>query len=76
MAENNFYFNEYENNIKSTWQELQGKKEYYDVTLACEDKQILVHKIIISSVRGAFKKIYFLKVKTMAELGGEGVRPG
>ena len=50
MAENNFYFNEYENNIKSTWQELQGKKEYYDVTLACEDKQILVHKIIISSV--------------------------
>ena len=60
MAENNFYFNEYENNIKSTWQELQGKKEYCDVTLACVDKQILVHKIIISSVspilRGILKQ--------------------
>ena len=30
---------------------------------------------LVRRVRGALKKKYFLKVKTMAEVGGEGVRP-
>ena len=41
-------FNNFEENIKRSWQELQNKNEFYDVTLACEDGQIKAHQIIIS----------------------------
>ena len=41
--------NELEGNTKIYWQELQKETNFCDVTLACEDKQIETHKLIISS---------------------------
>lgn len=41
--------NEFEGNVKISWQALQVEKDFYDVKLACEDKQIKMHRLIISS---------------------------
>ena len=41
--------NEFEGNAKLYWQALQKEIDFCDVTLACEDKQIEAHKLIISS---------------------------
>ena len=49
--------NEFERNVKTSWRELQIEKDFCDVTLACEDKQIQTHKIIISSSSPVLKNI-------------------
>ena len=41
-------FKGYENSIQGVWKELQSENHFSDVTLACEDKQIKAHKIILS----------------------------
>ena len=41
--------NEFEGNVKISWQELETDKDFCDVTQACEDKQIKTHRLIISS---------------------------
>ena len=41
--------NEFESNIKTTWQGFETKQEFCDVTLACDEKQIRTHKLIISA---------------------------
>ena len=43
------HLNEFEGNVKISWQELETDKDFCDVTLACEDKQIKTHRLIISS---------------------------
>ena len=48
---------EFENPIKTSWQDFQIEKDFCDVTLACEDKIIEAHKIIISSCSPVFKNI-------------------
>ena len=60
MYQDNNYLlclNQFERNIKAKWQELQTEKDLCDMTLACEDKQILTHKIIISSSSPIFQNI-------------------
>ena len=52
MAGNDNYclrLNGFESNAKIYWQDLQAENDFCDVTLACEDKQIKTHKLIISS---------------------------
>ena len=49
--------NGFENNVKTSWQELQKENDLCDITLACENKQILVHRIIISSNCPLFRYI-------------------
>ena len=41
-------FNEFGSNIRTSWQQLLIDKDFCDVTLACEDGQILSHRLIIS----------------------------
>ena len=41
--------NEFEGNVKLYWQDLQKENDFCDVTLACENKQIKTHKLIVSS---------------------------
>ena len=41
--------NGFEKNVKTSWQELQKEDDFCDVVLACEDKQIKTHQLIISS---------------------------
>ena len=50
-------YNKFENNTKVTWQKLQSDKDFCDVTLACDGKQIHAHKIILSSSSPILKNI-------------------
>ena len=48
---------EFERNAKISWQELQADGEYCDVILACEDKQIKAHRLVISSFNPVLRNI-------------------
>ena len=45
----NSHLNEFKGNIKAQWHKVQIKTDLCDVTLSCEDKQIKIHRLIISS---------------------------
>ena len=49
--------NEFVSNIKTFWKELEDEKDFCDVTLACGDKQIKTHKVVISSCSPVFRNI-------------------
>ena len=42
-------WNDYESNLSVAFRDLREEKEFFDVTLACEDEQIEAHKVILSS---------------------------
>ena len=50
-------WNDFETNISSAFRELRDNKDFFDVTLACEDEQIQGHKVILSACSTFFKKI-------------------
>ena len=50
-------WNDFENNISSTLRELRDDKDFFDVTLACDDEQIQAHKVILSASSPFFKSI-------------------
>merc|ERR1712096_385228 len=49
--------NEFEDVIKSCWQELQRENDFCDITLACEDRQIETHKFVISAFSPVLRNI-------------------
>ena len=51
-------WNDYESNLSVAFRDLREEKEFFDVTLACEeDEQIEAHKVILSSCSSFFKNI-------------------
>ena len=50
-------WNEFERNISFALRDFKEEKDFYDVTLACEDNQVEAHKIIISACSPFFKNI-------------------
>ena len=38
-------WNDFESNISSAFRELREDKDFFDVTLACDDDQIQAHKV-------------------------------
>jgi len=42
-------WNDYESSLSVAFRDLREEKEFFDVTLACEDEQIEAHKVILSS---------------------------
>ena len=40
-------WNDFESNISSAFRELREDKDFFDVTLACDDDQIQAHKVNI-----------------------------
>ena len=56
--------NEFESNIKTFWNELEADKDFCDVTLACEYKQIKAHKVVIFSYSPIFRNILKLNQNT------------
>ena len=42
-------WNEHESNLGVAFRDLREEKEFFDVTLACEDEQIEAYKAIVSS---------------------------
>ena len=50
-------WNDFENNISGAFRELRDDKDFFDVTLACDDEQIQAHKVIISACSPFFRNI-------------------
>ena len=38
-------WNDFETNISSAFRDLRGDKDFFDVTLACDDNQLKAHKV-------------------------------
>jgi len=50
-------WNDFETNISSAFRELREDKDFFDVTLACDDEQIQVHKVILSACSPFFRNV-------------------
>jgi len=50
-------WNEFETNISDAFRELREEKDFFDVTLACDDSQIEAHKVIISACSPFFRNV-------------------
>ena len=50
-------WNDFETNISLAFRELRDDKDFFDVTLACDDEQIQAHKIILSACSPFFRNI-------------------
>jgi len=50
-------WNDFEANISGAFRELREDKDFFDVTLACDDDQIQAHKVILSACSPFFRTI-------------------
>jgi len=50
-------WNDFETNISNAFREIREDKDFFDVTLACEDEQISAHKVILSACSPFFKAV-------------------
>ena len=50
-------WNDFEVNISNAFHDLKEERDFADVTLACGDKQVEVHKVILAASSPFFKKI-------------------
>jgi len=50
-------WNDFESNISVAFRELREEKDFFDVTLACDDSQIQAHKVILSACSPFFRNI-------------------
>ena len=50
-------WNDFEANISGALQELRDDKDFFDVTVACEDEQIEAHKVILSACSPFFRSV-------------------
>ena len=50
-------WNDFERNISSAFKDIRDEKEFFDVTLACEDEQLQAHKVILSACSPFFRSV-------------------
>merc|ERR1719228_1090952 len=50
-------WNDFESNISSAFRELREDKDFFDVTLACDDEQLQAHKVILSACSPFFRTV-------------------
>jgi len=50
-------WNDFESNISSAFRELREDKDFFDVTLACDEDQIQAHKVILAACSPFFKTV-------------------
>ena len=50
-------WNDFERNISSAFKDIRDEKEFFDITIACEDEQLQAHKVILSACSPFFKKV-------------------
>jgi len=50
-------WNDFESNISDAFKDLREQKDFFDVTLACDDSQIEAHKVILSACSPFFRNI-------------------
>jgi len=50
-------WNDFESNISGAFRELRDDKDFFDVTIACEDEQMQAHKVILSACSPFFRNV-------------------
>jgi len=50
-------WNDFESNISNAFKEVRNEKDFFDVTIACDDDQIQAHKVILSACSPFFRNI-------------------
>jgi len=50
-------WNDFESNVSFAFRELRDDRDFFDVTLACEEEQISAHKVILSACSPFFKNL-------------------
>lgn len=50
-------WNDFERNISSAFKDIRDEKEFFDVTIACEDDQLQAHKVILSACSPFFRSV-------------------
>ena len=50
-------WNDFESNISGAFRELRDDKDFFDVTLACDEEQIQAHKVILSACSPFFRTV-------------------
>jgi len=50
-------WNDFETNISVAFRELREEKDFFDVTLACDDSQVQAHKVILSACSPFFRQV-------------------
>ena len=50
-------WNDFESNICSAFRDLKNEKDFFDVTIACEEEQVSAHKVILSACSPFFKNL-------------------
>ena len=50
-------WNDFQSNISNALEDLRNDKDFFDVTLACEDEQIQAHKVILSACSPFFRNV-------------------
>jgi len=50
-------WNDFETNISAAFRDIREEKEFFDITIACEDEQLQAHKVILSACSPFFKSV-------------------
>ena len=50
-------WNDFESNLSKAFEEIRNEKDFFDVTLVCEDTQIEAHKLILGACSTFFKNV-------------------
>jgi len=50
-------WNDFEHNVSSAFNDIREEKDFFDVTLVCENNQVQAHKVIIAACSPFFKSI-------------------
>jgi len=50
-------WNDFETNISLAFRDLREEKDFFDVTIACDDSQIQAHKVILSACSPFFRNV-------------------
>ena len=69
-------WNDFERNISEAFKELREEKDFFDVTLACEEEEIQAHKLILAACSPFFRLVLtenvlmYIVLKVMWEILG------
>jgi len=50
-------WNDFQSNVSDAFKELREEKDFFDVTIVCEDSQVEAHKVILSACSPFFRNI-------------------
>ena len=62
-------WNDYESNLSKSFDEIRKEKDFFDVTLVCEDIQIEAHKLILGACSTFFKNVLRFDIILRAIVG-------